>query len=92
MAYEDSHTLFVVRFLDRIERPDLIHLWYDYRDELFDEKERHPKRKVYSRLYEFVMVVAEHLDDKGPNDDQLQHAYDETLAELGTIEKLPVER
>jgi hypothetical protein len=88
MAYEDSHTLFVVRWLDRVGLHDLLRLWYDYRDELFDEKERHPRRRVYSRLYEFFHTVAEHYSDL----DRLQQAYDETLDELGTIEKLPIEK
>jgi hypothetical protein len=88
MAYEDSHTLFVVTWLERIERRDLLRLWYDYRDELFDEKERHPKRRVYSRLYEFFHTIAERSLDV----DRLRQAYDETLQELGTIEKLPIEK
>jgi uncharacterized protein len=87
MAYEDSHTFFVVTWLRRCDQEDLLRLWYDYREELFDEKTRHPKRKVYSRLYEFYRVVEEQVQDT----DALARAYEETLEELGTIEKLPIE-
>ena len=84
MAYEDSHTLFVVTWLRKVGLEPLLHLWYTYREDLEKEKRRHPRRKVYSSLYEFFEIVTEHF----PKNELLSSAYDETIDELQTIEKM----
>ncbi len=87
MAFEDSHTLFVVRWLRRLQLEHLLEKWYKYQIEIFSEKVRHPKRKVYSRLYEFFALVAGEFPSR---EEELADAYDAELDDLEIEEKVEV--
>lgn len=87
MAFEDSHTLFVTRWLRRLELEHLLGKWYQYQIEIFSEKVRHPKRKVYSRLYEFFALVAGEVPDR---EEELAEAYDIELDGVEIEEKVEI--
>jgi hypothetical protein len=88
MAFEDSHTLFVTKWLRAVGLEHLLDRWYSYRNGLFREKERHPKRAVYSRLYEFCDSIIESFRER---EKELCQAYDDTLQDFESEEKLEVE-
>lgn len=88
MAHEDSHTLFVYRWLKLLHLDQHIEDWYVYRNNLFKEKKRDPEEKIYSRLYEFFCVLVQKYEGR---EDELSETYDKVLEDIGVEEKLEVD-
>jgi hypothetical protein len=85
MAFEDSHTLFVVRWLELLGIEKEISRWYEYKKELRYEKKK--KRRVYSRLYEFFSLVAGDYPDR---EEEMAEAYDYVLEGMEVEEKVQI--
>ena len=85
MAFEDSHTLFVVRWLTLLGLEKEIDRWYEYKKELKHEKKK--RRRVYSRLYEFFAVVVGDYPDR---EEEMAEAYDRVLGDMVVEEKVEV--
>lgn len=83
MAFEDSQTLFIVRWLRALDLEELLDRWYDYRRELQKEKRR--KRHVYSRMYEFFALLAGDMPDR---EEEMAITYDILLNESEVEEKV----
>lgn len=88
MAFEDSHTFFVVKWLREIGLENMLDLWYDYHHKKYLEKKKHRDRKVYSRIYEFVVDLIEKFPEK---EEEMVNAYDQLLAESEIEEKMEFE-
>jgi hypothetical protein len=87
MAHEDSHTLFVARWLALLNLNHHIEDWYTYRDNLFKEKREARQEKVYSRLYEFFTLLLEKYEER---EQEFSETYDKVLDDIGVEEKLEV--
>ena len=85
MAFEDSHTLFVVRWLRLLGLEKEIDRWYKYKKEMAREKTRKKSRKVYSRLYEFFAMIVGDFPDR---EEEMAEAYDTVLEGMEVEEKV----
>jgi hypothetical protein len=88
MAFEDSHTLFIVKWLRLLSLENELQKWYDYQDKLVKEKKRYRRKKVYSRLYEFFSELVEEYPERN---DEMMEAYDYVLQDIDVEEKLELD-